>query len=121
VAMDAPEAWALRTGAEDEGAAAPADAGATDAGATDTSDVAGSDSVAPDAGAGGTGATSADAVDGPRRQALATITVPAPDMAAAAAYVDTLQGGLRLLNPVEFDYTGGILTVNVYTFIRTED
>lgn len=39
----------------------------------------------------------------------------------AAALVDDLGGGPRLLAPINVDYTGGKLTISILTFIRTED
>ncbi|MCT9821616.1 hypothetical protein N3K63_15120 [Microbacterium sp. W1N] len=119
VTMAEPAPWVPRTSVADDGTAAPAEpAPATDAPAEDAA----GEGTADAAGDAGTGAAApaADPASTPRQQAVATITVPAPDFEAATAFVDSLQDGLRLLNPVNFEYTGGILTVTVNTFIRTD-
>lgn len=120
VTVAEPAPWTARAAVGEDGAAVPAPAestpaeGATDGAATDG---------ATDAATGDAEVTTppVDPASSPRQQAAVTITVPAPDFATATAYVDSLKDGLRLLNPVQFDYTGGILTVTVDTFIRTED
>lgn len=86
--------FAVRTGPEDDAAAAPApDAGAE---GEDTAD-------AGDATAGGTTAeptAPTPATEG-RQQVDFTIAATAPDMAAATAFLDALRSGPRLLNLVQ--------------------
>lgn len=115
-----PEDWASRGTAVGEAAAAadtptatepsatapPADAG-TDAAAADSS--AASDAAAPPAG------------DSPWRQVPLTIVVELADAAQAAAFIDALGRGPRLLAPIDGTLDEGTLTVTALAFIRTEE
>jgi hypothetical protein len=118
------EAWAPRTGIGEDGEqVAP-----TDAPAADTPDPAatGAEASTPDAAAGSadtaatpTGAT--DASDSPQRQIPVTIRVAVPSPDAAAAFLDALGRGPRLLLAIDGTLDGPTLTVTALALIRTED
>lgn len=54
-------------------------------------------------------------------QTLITITVAVADAKTAAAFVDALRIGPRLILPIDATFTDGTLTVQALAFIRTED
>lgn len=118
------EAWTARTGIGEDGEqAAP-----TDAPAADTPDPAATEGEAstPDATAGSadaattaTGAT--DAADSPQRQIPVTIRVAVTSPESAAAFLDALGRGPRLLLPIDGTLEGPTLTVTALALVRTED
>ncbi|MGV9192789.1 hypothetical protein ACQ143_00380 [Microbacterium sp. MC2] len=64
--------------------------------------------------------TSPDATS-PQQQVAFTIAVPVPDAEAAAAFVDDLRAGPRLISVIDATLSDGVLTVTALTYIRTED
>lgn len=120
----APEAWAPRTGLGEDGQqAAPTDAPATtpDAGTTE------GNAPAPEATADGTDPATTPPVEGtdaaasPQRQIPVTIRVAVPSAEAAAAFMDALGRGPRLLLPIDGTLDGPTLTVTALALVRTED
>ncbi|MDQ2698910.1 MAG: hypothetical protein M3Y46_08970 [Actinomycetota bacterium] len=120
----APEAWAPRTGLGEDGQqAAPTDAPETtsDAGTTE------GDAPAPEATADGTDPATTPPVEGtdaaasPQRQIPVTIRVAVPSAEAAAAFMDALGRGPRLLLPIDGTLDGPTLTVTALALVRTED
>lgn len=79
-----------------------------------------------DAAAEGTAAPAADPAPpvadatSPQQQVALTIEVPVPDAETAAAFVDDLRKGPRLISIIGATLDDGVLTVTALTFIRTE-
>ncbi|MCH6229851.1 hypothetical protein MK786_03765 [Microbacterium sp. CFH 31415] len=126
VAADA-EPWAPRTGlegddagtapadtapAEGEAAAAPGETAPVEGETTETAD------AATDAGAG---ETSTEPAVSPQQQIPVTITVQVADARSAAAFIDALSRGPRLLATIDGTLEEGTLTVTALALVRTED
>lgn len=83
------------------------------------------DPVADDAQPGGepqpAPVATPDAMTSPQLQVVVTIQVAVPDALVAAAFVDALAAGDRLLTPISNRYLDGVLTVEALAFIRTEE
>lgn len=121
----APEAWAPRSGLGDDGEqAAPTD---TPEAATPDANAAEGETPAPEATGDGTDpaatppAEGTDASASPQRQIPVTIRVAVTDAAAAAAFMDALGRGPRLLLPIDGTLDGPTLTVTALALVRTED
>lgn len=116
------EPWTPRAGLGDDEAAAPApaDEPAAEGGAEPAAGGGADDGAVADGGAADGTAAVAPAVS-PRKQIPVTITVTPPDAAAAAAFVDALGRGPRLLVPIDATLAGGTLTVTALALVRTED
>lgn len=78
-----------------------------------------------DASDGGAAAEPAAPVDGealgPQQEVMVTIVVTVPDAKTAAAFVDALRVGPRLILPTDNALADGKLTVKALAFIRTEN
>lgn len=125
-----PEPWAPRGAAPDDPTAtAPADESATaDAEPTETSpselSPTESQASAPetDAADGAATAPAGGATEpAPSQQVPLTIVVELADASQAAAFIDALGRGPRLLAPIDGTLADGTLTVTALAFIRTED
>ena len=115
-----PEAWAPRTGMGEDGTeAAPVDAPAADPEATTGDAPAPEATGEPTSPAPATGATDASA--SPQRQIPVTIRVAVTGAAAAAAFMDAMGQGSRLLLPIDGTLDGPTLTVTALALVRTED
>ena len=121
-----PEAWTPRTGlGGDDAGSAPTDDTAT--AAPPTTDEAGSPAptASPPAAGEAEGQTppadETDAAASPQRQIPVTITVAVPSAEAAAAFLDALGRGPRLLLPIDGTLDETTLTVTALAFVRTED
>lgn len=81
------------------------------------------DEAVPDAEGTVEGGEQSAPTDGlpPQQQVPVTIEVTVVDAAAAAAFVDALGRGPRLLAPVDATLDDGTLIVTALAFIRTED
>ncbi|MBD8023876.1 hypothetical protein [Microbacterium gallinarum] len=121
------EPWAPRTGLEgdDDAGAAPADtapaegeAAPAEGDTTETGDA--TTDPAMDAGAGETPAETEPAAS-PQQQIPVTITVEVPDARSAAAFIDALSRGPRLLATIDGTLEEGTLTVTALALVRTED
>ena len=121
-----PETWTPRTGlGTDDPESAPTDEPATTAGdgsaetaapeATEPTPAA----EAPDAQAAPAEGT--DAAPSPQRQIPVTITVAVPSADVAAAFLDALGRGPRLLLPIDGTLDETTLTVTALALVRTED
>lgn len=120
-----PEAWTPRTGlggddAEsaptDDPTAAPAAGGEAGAPAPTPSPAAAGEPEEQTPSAGET-----DAAASPQRQIPVTITVAVPSAEVAAAFLDALGRGPRLLLPIDGTFDETTLTVTALAFVRTED
>jgi hypothetical protein len=118
-----PEPWAPRGAAPDDPTAtAPADESAT-------ADAEPTEPVVPEPSATETDAADVAATaptDGatepaPSQQVPLTIVVELADASQAAAFIDALGRGPRLLAPIDGTLADGTLTVTALAFIRTED
>lgn len=136
VVVDDPEAWTPRvsaTGNDPGSGPVTGDAATPDA---ETRDAATADAETPTEPESGSAeptdggvetAPSADAsadAEGeasPQRQIPLTITVEVVDAAQAAAFMDALGRGLRLIAPIDGTLTDGTLTVSALIFTRTEE
>ena len=58
---------------------------------------------------------------GPQQEVMVTIVVTVPDANTAAAFIDALRVGPRLILPTDNALADGKLTVKALAFIRTED
>jgi hypothetical protein len=119
-----PEAWAPRGPAlDDPAASAPADV-AEDS-ATAATDPAESEPTAPEADAADASvpapADGAADAPSPSQQVPLTIVVELADASQAAAFIDALGRGPRLLAPIDGTLDDGTLTVTALAFIRTEE
>lgn len=122
------EPWApIVPGAEDGGAEAPAAGATPPADAPTAAAEPGADAPA-DAATGGPADTApeasapADAEASPQQQIPLTITVELADATQAAAFIDALGRGPRLLSPTNGTLTDGTtLVVSALAFIRTEE
>jgi TolA-binding protein len=120
------EPWAPRTGLEgdDDAGAAPADdpaEGEATPAEGDTTETGGATTDPPaDAGAGETSTETEPAVS-PQQQIAVTITVEVPDARSAAAFIDALSRGPRLLATIDGTLEEGVLTVTALALVRTED
>lgn len=130
VTATGPDPWAPRTQVSAiTGEAAPAASAET----TQATDAAASASVDPNAASPETGepapadpAASADPGTSPQQQVTATITVQVPDAATAAAFLEILRGGPRLIGvdrAVLTDSDDGALelVVTAFAFLRAEN
>ncbi|KRB37604.1 hypothetical protein [Microbacterium sp. Root180] len=112
------EPWTPRTGLDsdvedeaaptDEGEAEDTSANAESDGTTDAADGAEAPAEAP-----------ATAEDSPQKQIPVTIKVVVPSAAAAAAFMDGLARGPRLIAPIDGTLEDGVLTVTALAFLRT--
>lgn len=118
-----PEPWAPRGAAPDDPTAtAPADESAT-ADAEPTEPV-GPEPSAPETDAADVAATAPTGgatEPAPSQQVPLTIVVELADASQAAAFIDALGRGPRLLAPIDGTLADGTLTVTALAFIRTED
>lgn len=118
-----PEPWAPRGAAPDDPTAtAPADESAT-ANAEPTEPV-GPEPSAPETDAADVAATApagGATEPAPSQQVPLTIVVELADASQAAAFIDALGRGPRLLAPIDGTLADGTLTVTALAFIRTED
>lgn len=123
-----PEAWTPRTGlGSDDAGSAPTDDTATGAPAATGEAGAAAPAPTPSPAAAGEpeGQTppgeETDAAASPQRQIPVTITVAVPSAEAAAAFLDALGRGPRLLLPIDGTLDETTLTVTALAFVRTED
>ncbi|NLP85904.1 hypothetical protein HF576_18900 [Microbacterium sp. CFH 90308] len=118
-----PEPWAPRGGATDD-PTATAPAGVADESAADATvpaelEPTASETNAPDPAA--TAPTDGATAPSPTQQVPLTIVVELADASQAAAFIDALGRGPRLLAPIDGTLADGTLTVTALAFIRTED
>lgn len=121
-----PEAWTPRAGlGGDDAEAAPTDDPATAAPAATGEAGAPAPTPSPAAAGEAEGQTppgeETDAAASPQRQIPVTITVAVPSAEAAAAFLDALGRGPRLLLPIDGTLDETTLTVTALAFVRTED
>lgn len=121
-----PEAWTPRSGlGSDDAGSAPGDDTATAAPAATGEDGAPAPTPSPAAAGEPGGQTSpgegTDAAASRQRQIPVTITVAVPSAEAAAAFLDALGRGPRLLLPIDGTLDETTLTVTALAFVRTED
>ncbi|MCP2637169.1 hypothetical protein K0817_011425 [Microbacterium sp. HD4P20] len=116
-----PEAFAPRTAAVEEGAAAASETAAQPA--PEPTAAAEDKTTATDATQNGEapGDPAASAEEPPQRQIPITITVEVADATQAAAFMDALGRGPRLLSLIDGTFSDGTLTVSALAFTRTED
>ena len=118
------EPWAPRTGLEGEGDtgapvdAAPAEGEAAPAEGEGTETTETTDAAAD---AGTEAPAEAEPAASPQQQIPVTITVEVPDARAAAAFIDALSRGPRLLATIDGTLEEGTLTVTALALVRTED
>ncbi len=110
-----PEAWSPRTGLSDS----EADTSAAPTETEPSGEATAADEAPADAAAAVT--PPADAADSPQRQIPVTIEVTIADAAAAAAFVDALRTGPRLIAPIDATLEDGTLTVAALAFVRIGD
>ena len=105
-----PEAWAPRGAASDDPTAtAPADTAVEPASPeTDATEV------------GGTAPADGTTAPSPSQQVPLTIVVELADASQAAAFIDALGRGPRLIAPIDGTLADGTLTVTALAFIRTD-
>lgn len=117
-----PEAWAPRGAASDDPTAtAPADTAVEPA--TPEAEPTESEPASPETDATEAGATApADGTTAPSpsQQVPLTIVVELADASQAAAFMDALGRGPRLLAPIDGTLADGTLTVTALAFIRTD-
>lgn len=116
-----PEPWMPRTGlgTDDEAAAqAPVDDPAAEPA---DGEAPAEDGTAPAEDAATAPTAEAAAEASPQKQVPLTITVNAPDARSAAAFMDALGRGPRLLLPIDGTLEGPVLTVTALAFIRSEE
>lgn len=122
-----PEAWTPRTGlGGDDAGSAPTDGPATAEPAATGEAGAPAPTPSPPAAPGelegqSTQGEETDAAASPQRQIPVTITVAVPSAETAAAFLDALGRGPRLLLPIDGTLDETTLTVTALAFVRTED
>jgi hypothetical protein len=134
VTVTGPDAWTPRTqiGQLPGTTTAPAPSAAAVPGAEADASTDASAAPATDAAAGADGAAPADSAAGegaeasPQQQVTATITVEVPDASSAAAFLQVLRGGPRLIGvdrAVLTDADDGALelVVTAFAFVRAEN
>ena len=117
-----PEAWAPRGAVPDDPTAtAPVDV--DEGSATAATASAESEPTVPetDAADAATSPTDSATAPSPSQQVPLTIVVELADASQAAAFIDALGRGPRLLAPIDGALDDGTLTVTALAFIRTED
>lgn len=136
VVVDDPEAWTPRVSTtEDDPSSGPVteDAATPEAGAGDAATGDAATPAAPGSGSaemtdGGfetapsaDASADAEAETSPQRQIPLTITVEVADAAQAAAFMDALGRGPRLIAPIDGTLADGTLIVSALLFTRTEE
>lgn len=116
-----PETWTPRTGlGTDDAGSAPADDPAT--GADGSADAAAPEAAATEAPDGQSPPLEeTDAAASPQRQIPVTITVAVPSAEVAAAFLDALGRGPRLLLSIDGTFDETTLAVTALALVRTED
>ncbi|MFE7844609.1 hypothetical protein ACFUTX_05355 [Microbacterium sp. NPDC057407] len=118
------EVWTPRSGldSDDGDDTAPTDGEATDEAATGeeaTADA--TDAAAQDTATEAPADDAPAAEDSPQKQIPVTIEIAVPDAAAAAAFMDELGRGPRLIAPIDGTLEDGVLRVTALAFLRTGD